>query len=204
MNSILMEKVVKERTSSIEKSMKFSFKYVLTSCVVTAFLICTVSLSGLQLVTVDNPDSIPGVQNYNDLAIAISTTLGDQLIEPDVCIRLYGSLYTLQTPISINLQGSVIQNLTIESAYGAESCLIYGAPVAYPGTNTRVFFISGVQNHSIIIKDLSFLYEGLTNTIIDIVRPLSMLSPKCWCKIPTRCFSGCLRASYNPRYSQSM
>jgi len=168
-----MEKVVKERTSSIEKSMKFSFKYVLTSCVVTAFLICTVSLSGLQLVTVDNPDSIPGVQNYNDLAIAISTTLGDQLIEPDVCIRLYGSLYTLQTPISINLQGSVIQNLTIESAYGAESCLIYGAPVAYPGTNTRVFFISGVQNHSIIIKDLSFLYEGLTNTIIDIVRPLS-------------------------------
>ena len=146
------------------------------------FLLTWWNLCGLALIIVDcPPDQLPDdfyehFQGPNSLADAVSliANLPPEFIDNEACIRIYGTEpYNLVNPLVIHIDGTLLHNLTIEGVSFGNGQLpqINGAPVEHPGTNARVFHVLLGSSNKLTIRNLSFSYNGLNNSIISVNQP---------------------------------
>ncbi|MFB3844526.1 MAG: hypothetical protein ACE14O_02095 [Candidatus Cloacimonadaceae bacterium] len=140
-------------------------------------LICW-NLCGLRLITVDCPPELLPQNVYQNFtgntSLSDAISLIPNLPEGDnaACIRIYGSVYNLTQPLVIFINGNVLLNLTVEGASNlTQHPLLNGAPVDHQGTNARVFHVILGSNNKLTIRNLSFSYNGLNNSIITINQP---------------------------------
>jgi hypothetical protein len=151
------------RNVSTERNQCFGSDYrAMSRLLMLLLLLFSISfLSGELVVTVDHPYP-NGDGDFSNIADAVDYVLS-QSIENEARIVIYGQEYHLQEPIDVDMRSSSVEHLKIESAYGADNCIIHGASTG----NNRTIWIHGDRNDTLEVRNLSFYQEGSFCSVIE-------------------------------------